>query len=270
MTGAEGGATAGALLALDAGNTRVGLGIFRGEALVANATVAHRGHPDPAGAVAALAAGHGPWTGAVLASVVPSLDGALAAACRRVTGSDPLVIDHTADLGLTVAVRDPAGAGADRLVNAAAAFLLFGGPLVVVDAGTAVTTSAVTADGHYLGGAIAPGPGIALEALIARAERLPEMAIGDLAAPEGPIGGDTEAALRAGTVLGFAGLVDRLAGDTARALNPVDRIDPGGGARIYLTGGHAPLLAPHLTVPHRPVPDLTLTGLRLLFARARG
>jgi len=161
-----------------------------------------------------------------------------------------------------VAVPDPAGAGADRLVNGAAAFLLFGGPLVVVDAGTAVTTSAVTADGRYLGGAIAPGPGIALEALVARTERLPAIA---LEAPEGPIGGDTAAAMRAGIVLGYAGLVDRLAADAARAL---DRVDPQGGAKIYLTGGHAPLLAPHLSVAHRLVEDLTLTGLRLLFARA--
>jgi len=257
------GAGAGTLLALDAGNTRVGVGIFRGEALVVNAAIVHRGHPDLAGAVAAVAAGHGPWAGAVVASVAPSLDAALADACRRVTGADPLLIDHTTDLGITVAVPDPAGAGADRLVNGAAAFLLFGGPLVVVDAGTAVTTTAVTGDGRYLGGAIAPGPGIALEALVARTERLPEVAIGALEAPEGPIGGDTAAAMRAGIVLGYAGLVDRLAADAARAL------DPEGKARVYLTGGHAPLLAPHLTVAHRLVADLTLTGLRLLFARAR-
>jgi type III pantothenate kinase len=264
VTGPKGGVDAGTLLALDAGNTRVGVGVFRGEALVVNEAVAHRGHPDLAGAVADLAVratGPGPWAGAVLASVAPSLDGALTEACRRVTGADPLVIDHTSDLGLTLGVRNPAGAGADRLVNGAAAFLLFGGPLVVVDAGTAVTTTAVTADGRYLGGAIAPGPGIALEALTARTERLPAVA---LEAPEGPIGDDTPAALRAGAVLGFAGLVDRLARDAARALAP------DGGARIYLTGGHAPLLAPYLTVPHQRVPDLTLKGLRLLFARARG
>jgi len=251
----------GALLALDAGNSRVGIGVFRGEDLVFRAAVPHRGHPDPMGAVAAAVVDRGPFAAAVLASVAPSLDAALRDLCVGLTGAEPRVIDSTTDLGITVATPRPAEAGADRLVNSAAAFLMFGGPLVVVDAGTAVTTSAVTGDGRYLGGAIAPGPGIALEALLERTERLPAV---DLAAPDGPIGSDTAAAIRAGVVLGYAGLADRLAADAARAL------DPEGRARIYLTGGFAPLLAPHLTVPHRWVEDLTLTGLRLLFARAGG
>jgi len=260
-TGPAPDAGGGLLLALDAGNTRIGIGVFRGGTQVHGAAVAHRGLADPAGAVADRVAGLGPWRGAVVASVAPSLDGALAEACRRVTGADPLFLDPTWDLGLTLATRNPAAVGADRLAHAAGAFLRFGGPLVVVDAGTAVTTSAVTADGRYLGGAIAPGPAIALEALVARTERLPEVT---LAAPEGPIGADTESAMRAGVVLGFAGLVDRLAGDAARALAP------GEGAAVYLTGGAAPLLAPHLTVSHRRVADLTLTGLRLLFERRAG
>jgi type III pantothenate kinase len=255
----------GALLALDAGNSRIGVGVFEGERLVFATRIPHREVPDPGKALAEAVAGHGPWGGAILASVVPSLDGRLVDACREITGAAPLVVDATRDLGLTVATRHPEQVGADRLVNSAAAFRMFGGPLVVVDAGTAVTTCAVTADGRYLGGAIAPGPGVALEALAARTEKLPAVSPEGPDSPDGPIGDDTESAMRAGLVYGFAGLVDRLASEAARALGGA-----AGTAPVYLTGGFAPLLRPHLTVPHTWVEDLTLTGLRLLYARWTG
>lgn len=259
MSGPGAAASGPFLLALDAGNTAVGVGVFRGEALVRDFRVPHGDGMERA--VRDGLAGLDPWEGAVLASVVPSRDAALVALCRAVSGHAPVVIDHTSDLGITLATREPAAAGADRLVNGAAAFLLFGGPVVVVDAGTALSVTAVTADGRYVGGAIAPGPAMALQALTARAERLPEVS---LAAPDGPIGGDTASAMRAGAVIGTAGMLDRLAAETARAL--------GGGApvTVCLTGGYAALLAPHLTVPHRREDHLTLTGLRLLYARARG
>jgi type III pantothenate kinase len=253
------------LLALDAGNTAVGVGVFRGETLARAFRVPHTAGTD---ALRDELAGLGPWEGAVLASVVPSRDEGLKALCREVTGHAPLVIDHTSDLGITVATREPAAVGADRLVNGAAAYLLFGGPVVVVDAGTAVSVTAVTADGRYVGGAIAPGPAAALEALAGRAERLPGVT---LAAPEGPIGDDTAAAMRVGAVIGTAGLIDRLAADTVRALKAMGESAP--EPPVCLTGGHAALLAPYLTVPHRREDHLTLTGLRLVYARnarARG
>ena len=251
--------TSGHLLALDAGNTSVAVGVFRGDDLLRAFRV-----PHGAGLEAAVKEGvsglgaPGSWDGAALASVVPSRDGALVALCRAVTGAAPLVIDHGSDLGITIATREPAAAGADRLVNGAAAFLLFGGPVVVADAGTALSITAVTADGRYVGGAIAPGPAMALEALARRAERLPEVA---LEAPLGPIGADTAAAMRAGVVIGTAGMLDRLAADTAREL--------GEATTVCLTGGYAALLAPYLTIAHRREDHLTLTGLRLLYARAR-
>jgi type III pantothenate kinase len=252
----------GALLALDAGNSRIGVGVFEGERLAFATRIPHREVPDPGKALMEVVAGHGPWDGAILASVVPSLDRRLMDACREITGAAPRVVDATRDLGLTLATRHPEQVGADRLVNSAAAFQMFGGPLVVVDAGSAVTTCAVTADGRYLGGAIAPGPGLALEALAARTEKLPAVSPEE---PDGPIGDDTASAMRAGLVYGFAGLVDRLASEAARALG-----GPAGAAPVYLTGGFAPLLRPHLTVPHTWVEDLTLTGLRLLYARWAG
>lgn len=248
------------LLALDAGNTAVAVGVFRGEALAKSFRVPLGAESGLEAPVREGVAGLGPWEGAVLASVVPSRDAALAALCRAITGSDPVVIDHTSDLGLTVATRTPAEAGADRLVNCAAAFLVHGGPVVVADAGTALTVSAVTADGRYVGGAIAPGPALALEALAARAERLPTVV---LESPAGPVGDDTASAMRAGAVIGSAGLLDRLLADTVAFLGG------GAGITVCLTGGDGPLLSPHLTVVHRLDPDLTLTGLRLLYGRAR-
>lgn len=255
------GKRGGALLALDAGNSRVAVGVFDGDRLAFSVRIPHRDVADLEEALARAVAGHGPWGGAVLASVVPSLDDRLAHACREVTGADPVVIDHTRDLGLTIATRDPSQVGADRLVNSAAAFQMFGGPLVVVDAGTAVTTCAVTADGRYLGGAIAPGPGISLDALVARTEKLPDVSLEVPDGPDSPIAGDTASAMRAGVVYGFAGLVDRLASEAARSLAPA------GTARVVLTGGFAPVLRPYLTLPHQWEPDLTLTGLRLLHLR---
>jgi type III pantothenate kinase len=251
------------LLALDAGNTAVGVGVFRGADRVAAFRVPLGTGAELVAAVREGLAGVGAlgaWEGAVLASVVPSRDQDLTALCRAVTGMAPVVIDHTSDLGITIATRAPAAVGADRLANGAAAFLLYGGPVVVADAGTALSVTAVTADGRYVGGAIAPGPAMALEALASRAERLPEVA---LAAPDGPIGADTPAAMRAGAVIGTAGMLDRLVGETVRAL--------GGGpaTTVCLTGGYAALLGPYLTVPHRLEDHLTLTGLMLLYGRAR-
>lgn len=245
------------LLALDAGNTSVAVGVFRGDALARTFRVPHGAGLDAAVKEGVSGLGtSGPWKGAVLASVVPSRDDGLIALCRAVTGAAPRVIDHTSDLGITIATSEPAAAGADRLVNGAAAFLLFGGPVVVADAGTALSITAVTEDGRYVGGAIAPGPAMALEALAARAERLPGVTLDD---PLGPIGADTVAAMRAGAVIGTAGMLDRLAAETAREL--------GEGTTVCLTGGYAALLAPYLTVPHRREDHLTLTGLRLLYDR---
>ncbi|MBI5137908.1 MAG: type III pantothenate kinase [Nitrospirae bacterium] len=258
MTGAG-----GLLLALDAGNTDIKAAVFDGPRPVARLRAPRRGGADPLetlrAGLAALPAGvH--WRGAVLTSVAPSLDGALERLCRSITGHAPLVIGAASDLGITVATETPEQVGADRLVNAAAAFLLFGGPLVVADLGTAITVCAVDAGGRFLGGAIAPGPAMARDALAERTEKLPVVA---LQAPPGPIGRTTEHAMQAGLVWGFAGLLDRLIDQALAALgHPAV-------AGVYLTGGLAALFAPHLAHGHRLVPDLTLDGLRLLFERAR-
>ncbi len=248
------------LLVMDAGNTDVTVGVFLDDQCVARARVSHQGGGDTAAALVDALPGGVAWCGAVVASVAPSLDDTLKAVCREVTGRDAVWIDHQADLGVTVVTDRPEQVGADRLVNAAGAYLAYGGPLVVADVGTAITLCAVNAEGHYLGGAIAPGPAIGRDALAQRTEKLPEV---DLVIPKSPIGTTTETAMQAGLVLGFAGLLDRLIADTVAALG-------GRGVGVYLTGGLAPLLAPHLRQHHRKLPDLTLESLHRLYHRIAG
>ena len=246
------------LLVIDAGNTDITVGVFLADQCVARTRVSHQGGGDPASAIMGALPQGVDWCGAVVASVAPSLDDMLKAVCQQVTGREAVWIDHQADLGITVVTDQPQQVGADRLVNAAGAYLAYGGPLVVADVGTAITLCAVNADGHYLGGAIAPGPAISRDALAARAEKLPEV---DLSLPKSPIGATTEAAMQIGLVLGFAGLLDRLIADTVSALG-------GRGVGVYLTGGLSPLLAPHLRQRHRRLPDLTLESLHRLYHRA--
>ena len=256
------GTVPGPVLVLDAGNTHVDVGVFPDGTCAVHHRVAHRGDgAQLAAEVAVAVADWRGWRGAAVASVVPSLDRALAECCRRITGSEPVVIDATADLGIRVVTRAPERVGADRLVNAAAAFLQYGGPVLVVDAGTAVTVCGVTRDGRYLGGAIAPGPGIALEALTGRAEKLPKVLLTD---PGTQVGDDTETAMRVGVVVGFAGLVDRLLEEVG------GWVGEGATPRVLVTGGLAALLSPRLHTAHERVDGLTLTGLKLLFERARG
>jgi len=251
-----------ALLTLDAGNTYVRAGVFVGGDRVGLVRIAHRDTPDWA---AALEAGLTPWKGwrgAAVASVAPSLDGVLARVCRTVTGHAPLVVDHRTDLGIRVAIGHPEQVGADRLANAAGAYLAWGGPVVVVDVGTAITLCVVDGVGDYLGGAIAPGPGLALDALVSGTEKLP--AIDWESAPMGPIGATTEAAMGVGITLGFAGLVDRLIAGAIHGLKAR------GPVPVVVTGGLGARLSPHLGHPHHYREEWTLTGLHRVFERIHG
>jgi type III pantothenate kinase len=185
---------------------------------------------------------------AVAATVVstpgPALDAAYREALPGLLGHDPLVL--SADV-----------AGPDRLADCAAAHALVGGACIAVDLGTATTVNAVDADGRFLGGAIATGLEVSVQALAARTARLGEVA---LEAPESAIGTDTDRAMRSGAVYGHAGLVDGL----------VERFRAELGADVpaIATGGLAGVVAPHCRTVSRIEPALTLTGLRLLWLRS--
>ena len=193
----------------------------------------------------------------IVSSVVPSLVSAYEQLARLYLGSEALVVGPGTKTGLPVLINNPHEVGADRVVNAVAAVDILGGPCVVVDFGTATTFCAISAAGEYLGGAIAPGVEVSLEALTARAARLARV---DLFEPEAIIGKTTAGSLRSGVIFGFAGLVDGIVERIAGELG-------GGEAATIATGGFAGLIVPHTQTLGLIDPLLTLKGLKLIYER---
>jgi len=193
-------------------------------------------------------------SGVALASVVPPLTTSFVEMCQRFLNRDPLVVTHDIKTGVKVLTDYPAEVGADRILNALATHRLHGSPAIVVDFGTATTFDAVSAEGDYLGGAIAPGLGIAAEALFSRTANLPRI---ELVAPPKAIGRNTIHCMQSGLVLGYIGLIEGL----------VTRIreELGGQARVIGTGGLAPLLAKETNIIETVDQMLTLEGLRLMY-----
>jgi type III pantothenate kinase len=258
------------LLAIDVGNTNIVVGVFERDKLVESwrmATLAER-TADEIGIWVAQLFEHRALdatriTGIALSSVVPPLTGTLVTMARRYFGLSPLNIDNTVDTGMPLLYRYPAEIGADRIVNAVAAYQLYGReghtPLIVIDFGTATTFDAVSAKGEYLGGVICPGVQISADALFQRAARLPRV---DLRKPCEVIGKTTVGAMESGLYYGYAGLVDGL----VRRI----RNDLGGRAICVATGGLANIISPEVDLIERVDPDLTLQGLRMIWERNRG
>lgn len=249
------------LLVVNVGNTNVKLGLVRDGTLVSVRRAETR--PDrTADELELLLDGLLRLDGASLdhvteiavGSVVPAVSSALAAIAHR--RAAPLTTTDARTIPIPVRVDHPGEVGADRLLNALAAHRLYGGPAVVLDFGTATTLDAVAADGAYVGGAIAPGLEIGLDALASRTAQLPRIA---LQAPSRAIGTDTVSAMQSGTVYGYLGLARELLSRVSRELAP------GGRVRTILTGGLS--VAPWISElgPVDAVePDLTLKGLILL------
>jgi type III pantothenate kinase len=248
------------LLAIDAGNTNVVLGIFEGDRAVATMRVTTRrdATADEVSLVVAhlarkIEGGATRISRTVVCSVVPSLTRAIESFVRGELGHAPLIVTAELDLGVPVLLDDPRELGADRLVNALAARHELGAPVVVVDLGTATTFDCVNADGAYVGGVIVPGVETSAEELFRRAARLTKV---DLTLPPNVIGRNTRDALRSGLLRGAAGMIDAL----------VDAIwlELGGRGPTIATGGLSPLLGPHCRTIGRVDADLTLRGLRLV------
>lgn len=252
------------LLAIDVGNTSTYAGLFRGERLVASfryATDRHDSSDTLGLTVAGLLALQGAdraEVGAVgLCSVVPLLTRRYREMIERYFAGELLVISAE-NAGIPVAYTPPTSVGADRLANAVAAIAQFGAPVIVADFGTAITVDVVDAEGVYAGGAIAPGVEIGLQALYSRTAQLPMV---DIVEPTQAIGGTTAESIRSGLVYGTAGLAD--------ALIRRFREELGAEATVIATGGIARLLAPACTEVEHVAPDLTLTGIRLIWERQR-
>ena len=193
---------------------------------------------------------------AVIGTVVPAALYDLRRMCRDWFEVEPLVANANLDWGFEIRIANPNEVGADRLLNTLAGHTNYGGPAVVIDFGTATTFDVMDRDGAYLGGVIAPGINLSIEALHRAAARLPRIGIGR---PQAVIGRSTVPAMQSGIYWGYVGMVEGL---VARI-----QAEYGGGLKVLATGGLAPLLAEGTTVIQTIDPDLTLDGLRLLAAR---
>ena len=249
------------LLLMNINNTNTMLGLYQNEEWIANWRIAsdRAKLPDEyAMLLKSLFDFEGLYweniSGVALASVVPPLTTSFVEMCQRFLNRDPLVVTHDIKTGVKVLTDYPAEVGADRILNALATHRLHGSPAIVVDFGTATTFDAVSAEGDYLGGAIAPGLGIAAEALFSRTAKLPRI---ELVAPSKAIGRNTIHCMQSGLVLGYIGLIEGL----------VTRIraELGGQAKVIGTGGLAPLLAKETNIIETVDQMLTLEGLRLMY-----
>ena len=251
------------LLVVDVGNTNIVLGIFGGKDLLHSwrlATARDRTADEYGILTKQLVHGfNDELEGAVVCSVVPPLNGAIATMIQQYFGVDALFVEPGVKTGIAIHVDNPQEVGADRIVNCVAAFERFGGPTIIVDFGTATTFDVVTAEAEYIGGAIAPGLNISAEALFARAARLTRV---DIRKPESVIGTNTIVNMQSGIYFGYLGLVD---GILARMKREVPDLK-----KVVATGGLATLFEDDSEHIDEIDPDLTLKGLKIIYDRNRG
>ncbi len=253
------------LLAVDIGNTNIVLGLYDEKKLLQTfraATVHGRTADEYAVLLQQMISLRG-WDlahvdTAIIASVVPPLTDIWADAIRHAVGREPLVVGPGVKTGISVLYDNPRDVGADRIVNAVAAFERFQSACIVVDFGTATTFDCVSEKGEYLGGVIVPGVRVSLDALLGNAAKLSRI---EIAEPPGVIGQNTTHALQSGVVYGYASLVDGV----------VDRIQKelGHACCVVATGGLAELIVKHCDRVHEVDQNLTLEGLRLIHEKNR-
>ena len=252
------------LLAVDVGNTQTMIGLMEGDRIAHDwriATVRHRTGDEIAG----LLAGFFSLTDwrpqeaideVGIASVVPRLTWQWQIMCEKHLKITPFIIGPGTRTGMRILMKNPTEVGADRIVNAVAAFDRYGGPCIVVDFGTATTFDVISAEGDYLGGAIAPGVEVSMEALTTRAAKLVKV---DLVEPPQVIGKSTVESLQSGAVYGFAGQVEGIVGAI--------RAELGAAGHVVATGGLAELVARHTAVIEEVDEFLTLRGIEMIMRR---
>ena len=257
------------LLAIDIGNTNMVLGVFDGDQLVEHwrlATVADRTADELAVVLHGLldrgsACSEKDIDGISLCSTVPSVLHEMRLMCRRYYPDlRTLIVEPGVKTGVPVRTDNPKEAGSDRIMNSLAAVHLYGGPAVVVDFGTATNFDAVSAQGEYVGGALAPGIEISVDALSRRAAQLLKV---ELVKPAHVIGKTTVECLQSGIIYGFAGQVEGIVRRMAAELSPADP----DAVKIIATGGLAPLVIGEVAIIDAYEPWLTLIGLRLVYEK---
>jgi type III pantothenate kinase len=248
------------LLAIDVGNTQTHIGTFDGEELVEHwrfGTDAEATADELAVRISSVLELRGmslaTIDAAIVSSVVPPLTPEYAQMSERYLDAGFLSVIPGIKTGIAIRMDNPHEVGADRLVNAVAAYDRFGAACAVVDFGTAITFDAISAEGEYLGGVIGPGVRVSMEALTERAAKLPKV---DLAEPSGVIGKTTQAGMQAGMIYGFAGAIDAIARRLIAELGPE--------TQFIATGGGADVIVPYCETVDEVDDLLTLTGLRLI------
>ncbi len=250
------------LLVIDVGNTNTVLGLYDGETLAGSwriTTDARATADEMMLSIRGLLQGAPAVSGIALCSTVPSVLREMRLMLERYWSDVPrVIVEPGVKTGVPILTDNPKEVGTDRIVNTLAAHSLFGGPSIVVDFGTSTNLDVVSAKGEFLGGALAPGIEISLDALAQRAAQLRKV---EIVRPRSVIGKNTVEALQAGALYGFAGQVDGLVDRIIDELGPV--------TAVIATGGLAPIVVPESRTITHHVPDLTLVGLRLVYERNR-
>ena len=252
------------LLAVDVGNTETAIGLFDGDDLRQRfriATVAARTTDERFLLIEGLLRTSGlsvdDISALAVSSVVPQVTGSWAELAQERFGCEPLVIGVGVKTGMEILVETPREVGADRIVNAVAAFRRTKTATVVIDLGTAITFDVLDSLGRYIGGAIAPGLGLSLDALFKRTAKLPRV---DLVPPPNPIGRNTVESIQSGVFYGAVAMVDGMVTRLSREIDD-------GPVSVIATGGQAETLAAASRTIQHVEPDLTLWGLHLLHGR---
>ncbi len=249
------------LLTIDIGNTNANMGVFDGQRLVCTCRLSAdtRRMADEYGlSITSIlrmkGVEPGQVTGAALCSVVPPLTATFEEVCREYFKVSPLVVNAGVKTGVRVLSENPREVGSDRVVDAVAAYRLYGGPSIVVDFGTATVFDAISKEGDYLGGAIAPGIEVAAEALHQATAQLRRV---DISVPKTAIGRNTASSMQSGLYLGYLSMVEGM----VRRF----KLELGEDARVVATGGLAGVMAKETKVFDAANPDLTLIGLRMVY-----
>lgn len=257
------------LLAIDIGNTHTVFGIYSSDRLLADwrATSMLQRTEDEVGTqvrqfLESAAINIGAVHGVGISSVVPNLTDVFAGMARKYFNAEPLIVGSNLDLGITIRYDNPSSVGADRLCNAVAGFAKYGGPLLIVDFGTATTYDVVGAKGDYLGGVIAPGIETSAADLHRRAAKLPKV---ELHLPSKIIAKDTVSSMQAGILYGA---IDGLTGMVQRLQSELIRLE-GSAGKVIATGGFSQFMSTQTSVISACEPTLVLDGVRLIYRRVR-